>query len=74
MTSNKIKDLILQFTDDVVFFYHGKSGCINPWNEHKFEVGFGNIGKEYDSIDALMSDPIYDGFSLNQIADKIELA
>lgn len=74
MTPDKLKNLILDFTDDVVFSYHGKTGCINPWNVHKFEVGFGSIRKDYDSIEALMSDPIYDGFSLNQIADKIELA
>jgi len=74
MTPDILSNMILQFTDDIVFFFHGKSGCINPWNDHKFEVGFDNISKQYGGINDLMSDPIYDGFSLNQISDKIELA
>lgn len=73
MTPNKLKTLIMSFTDDIVFDYHGKTACINPWNEKKYEVGFGDIGKTYSSIDDLMTDPIYDGESLTQIAKNIEI-
>ena len=73
MTPDKFKTLIMSFTDDVVFSYRGKTACINPWNDKKYELGFGDVGKTYASIDELMSDPVFDGKSLNQIVGAIEI-
>lgn len=70
MTTADLRNIILSFTNDVVFEYHGKVGCINPWHEHKFEACFNNeTVRNYDSIDKLMSDPIYDGKCLNKIVE-----
>lgn len=74
MTAKDLRDEILSILNDVVFTYHGKTACINPFHEHKFEVGFGNEAiRTYEDIDDLMSDPIYDGKCLNEIADQIHL-
>lgn len=74
MTANSLKAEILSMLNDVVFQYHGKTACINPYNEHKFEVGFGNeVSRLYTDIEDLMADPIYDGKCLNEIADQIKL-
>lgn len=73
MTPIKFKNLILSFTDDILFDYDGEMGFINPWNANKFELSYGEVDKTYDDINALMSDPIYHGASLNEIADKITL-
>lgn len=73
MTANDIKNIILEFTNDVVFYYGDENACINPWSESKFEVGFRDKMKTYDNIDALMNDPFFDGKSLNEIAGEIEL-
>lgn len=71
MTPQILKAEILSILNDIVFEYNGKSACINPYSTSKFEVGFGEVSKVYDDIDCLMSDPIYDGKCLNDIADKI---
>ncbi len=73
MTSQDLKDLILSLSQDVIFNFKGETACINPWNEHKFEVGYGDISKAYNDIDILMSDNIYSGMSLNEISEQIEL-
>lgn len=74
MTAKDLRTEILTILNDVVFEYHGKVACINPWNEHKFDVGFNNeIARTYTDIDDLMADPIYDGKCLNEIAGEIEL-
>lgn len=73
MKIEDLKKLILSLSQDVIFQVNGKTVCINPWNEHKFEVGFGDINREYNNIDFLLNDKIYDGKSLNEISEQIEL-
>lgn len=41
---------------------------INPWNAHKFELGYADITKTYSCIGDLMNDPIFDGKTLTKIA------
>ncbi len=74
MSNEKIRALILDFTNDIVFTYHGKTLCINPWNEKKFEVGYGDVGYDFNDIDDLMSAPILDGQSINQVAEQLQLS
>ena len=50
-----------------------KTCCINPWSRTKFEVGYNDIVKIYSDIDDLMNDTIFDGRSLSDIADEIEI-
>ena len=73
MRKAELKKQILSLTQDITFEYHGKSACINPWSEDKFEVGFGDIAKTYTDIEDLMNDPLYDGKTLSQICDKLNI-
>lgn len=73
MKPNDLKNLILSLTQDVVFEYDGAVACINPWNVHKFEVGYDNKVKTYDNIDNLMDDPFYHGKSLSEIAEELDI-
>jgi hypothetical protein len=73
MDAKYLKNLILSLTQDVVFKYNNGSACINPMNINKFEVGFKDAIKMYQDIDDLFADKIFDGKSLNEIAEKIEL-
>ena len=73
MTAQEIKNLILSLVQDVVFEYNGLSCCINPWSDHKFEVGYGDEAKTYSDIDTLMNDRIFDGRSLSEISNEIEI-
>lgn len=73
MGKNKLKDLILSLTQDVVFDYNGKDYCINPFSKNKFEVGIENDVLTFNDIDALMTAKIFQGECLNNIADSIKL-
>lgn len=75
MEKTELKKQIMSLTQDVTFEYHGKSACINPWAEDKFQVGFGDVERTYTNIKELMEDPLYDGESLSKICSdlKIEL-
>lgn len=73
LNSEEIKKLILSLVQDVVFEYENKTCCINPWSRTKFEVGYNDIVKIYSDIDDLMNDTIFDGRSLSDIADEIEI-
>ena len=70
---NDYDELILSLVQDVVFEYDNKTCCINPWSRTKFEVGYNDIVKIYTDIDDLMNDTIFDGRSLSDIADEIEI-
>ena len=43
MKKSELKRQILSLTQDITFDYHGKTACINPWSEDRFEVGFGDV-------------------------------
>jgi len=73
MKRSELKKQILELTQDITFEYNGKSACINPWSVDKFQVGFGNVAKTYTDINDLMNDPFYDGNSLTEICDTLQI-
>lgn len=74
MTVKKIRDIIMSFTNDVLLNYPDHDTIfINPCSENKFIFSYNDIDKIYTSIDELMSDKIYDGKSLTDIAPEITL-
>ncbi|MBD9220051.1 MAG: hypothetical protein EGQ35_07050 [Clostridiales bacterium] len=73
MKEDKLKKLILSLNQDIVFKYNGKDALINPLNKNKFEVGFGDVELEYNDIDKLMNDNIFDGKSLAEICTEINI-
>lgn len=68
-----LKNLILSFTQDVIFEYDGAVACINPWNESKIEAGYDNKVKTYNNIDDVMNDLFYHGKSLTEIAEILNI-
>lgn len=74
MTAKKIREIIMSFTNDVLLDYPDNDTIfINPCSENKFIFSYKNIDKTYTSIDELMSDKIYNGKSLTEIAPEVEL-
>ncbi len=74
MTAKDIRDIIMSFTNDVLLDYPGHDTIfINPCNENEFVFSYDDIDKTYTSIDDLMSDKIYDGKSLKDIAQEVTL-
>ena len=73
MKQKDLEKLILSLTQDVIFDFEGESACINPWNSHKIEVGYGDKVKTYDNIKSVMEDPFYHGKSLSDICERIDI-
>jgi len=73
MTATDIKNRILELTNHFEFSYGGVDCFIDPYSRNNIYLGYGGVDKTYTDIGSLMSDPIFDGKSLNEIADKIEL-
>lgn len=74
MTAKEIKDTVLSFTNDVLLNYPEHDTIfINPWSDTKFEFSYEDIDKTYNSIDELMSDKIFNGKSLSEIAPELTL-
>lgn len=59
-----LNDVMLDYPDHDMIF-------INPFNENKFELSYDDISKTYDNIDELMSDRIFDGKTLTEIAPQL---
>ncbi len=72
MKAQDLRDQIMSLLDDVCFSYQGDDVCINPWSPTKIEVGYRKKIKTYTSIDDLMSDKIFNGKSLTDIAPYIK--
>ncbi len=68
-----IKKRILQMTDHVEFYYGDELCFIDPCAYDNFYLGYKNVNKNYADIDELMTDPVFDGKCLNEIAGEIEM-
>ncbi len=72
MNVDKLRDWILSLAQDIEFDYKGKHGVICPWNVHSFTMAYAGEDKDYTDIEDLMMDKVFNGMSLNQIAEKLE--
>ncbi len=74
LDAKKLKEFIASGTDTVVFMYNGKHACIDMNGTiNDFDVGFGEKVRRYHSIEDVMTDKLYDGKSLNEIAEEIDV-
>lgn len=74
MNAKTIREIIMSFANDVLLDYPDNDTIfINPCSENKFIFSYKDIDKTYTSIDELMSDKIYDGKSLTEIASEVNL-
>ena len=74
MNANELKEFIASGSTTVVFMYNGKHACIDMnGTVNDFDAGFGDEVRRYHSIDDVMNDKLYDGKSLNEIAEEIDV-
>ena len=69
---SKIKNRLDEYCSILTFTYRGVDCDIDPFNPNKFHVRYGDTEMDYDSIEKVLYEPIYDGRSLSDIADKIQ--
>ena len=69
-----MKNIILACCNDVVFTYNGKKSGVTAevsGSVPTFQVWHGSDIKDYDDIDALLSDKFFSGKSINDLAERI---
>lgn len=73
MTPDKIKNRLLEFCTLIGFDYKGKRGGVDPFNPHEFDIFYGDEMLTVSSIEEVMTTPLFDGKSLNDIYNDIEI-
>ena len=73
MMADKIKNRISECCSHFTFDYNGKECGVDPFSDNKFDMWCGDEVVTVGSIDKVMNDKFYDGMSLTEIADKIDI-
>jgi len=63
----------LAFTDDITFEYKEKRGSICPFSLSDISLCFDEEEITISNIDEAMNTKFIDGFSLNEIAEKLDI-
>ncbi len=76
-TASDIKKRISECATLLSFEYHGKSGNVDPYylgeDKYEFLLYFDGDEKTVCDVNEVMSDPFFDGKSLNEITDEINV-
>lgn len=73
MNKTVFRNRINSLVSFVSFTYNGKQCGVDPISHTHFEMWCGNEYLEAQSIDEVMNCRIFEGKSLNEIADKIDI-
>ena len=72
MSVKQLKKLIADAYMDITFKYKGIYGIIMPHGSGLYKFGWGDVDKEYDDLDVMLSDKNFGEKSLADIAEEIE--
>lgn len=73
MTAIEIKDYVGSLVSHITFEYNNKNCGVDPFRKDCFEMWYGNEVMTATSIDEVLTTPFFEGKSLNEIANVIEL-
>ena len=76
MTANDLKKIISDACDDITFTYNDKKCGIFPTVEDgnpTYSTWFGDTHQDFFDADSIMTALFFDGKSLNEIANQIEI-
>ena len=73
MTASALKKQISKMYSHILFEYKGKNCGIDPITKDKIAMWFGGEYLTTHSADEAMQIKLFDGKSLNEIANKIEI-
>ena len=71
--SDKIKNRINEICSHFTFEYNGKPCGVDPYSKNDFDMWCGDSEFCAKSIDEVMDYPLFNGKSLTEIADDIEI-
>lgn len=73
MKPDVIKKRISEICTLFGFVYHQKEGNVDPYSETEFLIFFDGNEKTVHSIDEVMNTPFFDGKTLSEISEVIEI-
>lgn len=71
MNANDLRELIMDLTEDIEFSYNGNPGSICPISATEINMAYKDNAYNANSIDAAMQEKLFEGKSLEEIAEKI---
>ena len=77
MTAKELKEWMTQSYNDIVFTYGGKHSGITAENrkqKHLYQIWHGSDIKTYDDAEKLLSDPVFSGRCLKDVAETIRFS
>jgi hypothetical protein len=72
MTGQDIKKRITIIPDDFEFLYKGILGSVCPFARNDISVTYDGVTNDFTDVDTALDAKLFDGKSLNEIADAIE--
>ncbi len=73
MTDERIKARISEICSHFLFSYKGKDCGVDPFSETNFDMWCGEEYLKAKSIEAVMNTPLFDGKTLSEIANDIDI-
>lgn len=73
MTADKIKNRLSEMCTHMTFSFAGKDCGVDPLSHSHFDMWFGDDTLSANSIDEVMSAPLFDGKALEDIATSIDI-
>lgn len=73
MTKKELYDYINSLAGDIDFEYQGIHGAVCPFSRTDIAISYGDIAKTYDDIETALNDKLFNGKSLNEIAEDLIL-
>ena len=74
LNKEKLKNIILECCNDVLFVYNGKNSGVTSEVQDSiptFQVWHGSDVKEYSDVDTLMSDKFFGGKSIDDLLNTV---
>ena len=71
MTRKELYEWIDSLSQDIEFEYNGKNGSICPFSREDISLEYGDESVSVSSLDDAMSFPFIDGFSLDEVCEKV---
>lgn len=76
MSLNKLIDVLNDCCNDITFSFNGKQSGVMPEvvnYEKRYHVWYGEVNKDYQTVDELISDKFFDGKSIKEIFKELDI-
>ena len=76
MNNTQLNSVLADCCNDITFSFNGKPCGVFPVVENSkptYSLCYGDKDKDFTDLNTMMKDPFFDGMSLEEIVDKVEI-